>query len=854
MLKVALRGLLTRKLRTALTGFAVVIGVAFVAGTFVFTDAIDASFTDLFERTQKGTDVSVQARQAVEADFEAPPTMPRDTLARVEGLPGVEKAVADVSSDNGNALLDREGDPILSQGPPTIIVSAAQDERFDPLDYAEGGPPETDDQVVIDKATADEFDWHEGDTVTVQSRAPAKKYEVSGVATVGDSENLAGSRLVVMTLDEARRVTEHDGWDEISIAAAGGTSPDQLKATVVRALGSREFTVRTGEEQAAKQAQDLSEALGFIRTALLVFAGVALLVGSFLIFNTFAVTVAQRQKEFALMRTLGASRGQVLRSVLAESVVIGIGASIVGILAGLAIAPGLRALLGAFGLDLGSSSTPLHTRTIIAGLAVGVVATVVSGFVPARRATRIEPVEAMRDAVLPDGGRLRRRRIVVAALVALAGVAVMLVALLGDTGSSNATASALGLGAVLMVFGFALIAPTLVRPLSGLVGRPLERRQGLTGRLARENARRQPQRTAVTASALMIGVALVVFVAIFAAGLRATIDEGIDKQVRAAGIVTHQDGFSPLPQGVVEDLRNVDGVAAVSPIRIETGRLVKTGKNMTLTGVDPETATEALSLDWQQGSNRTLAGLGDDQVLVSKDWASAQHVAVGDSLAFITPRGKRVTYKVAGTYDANVGLIGEITVSNASLQRDWEVKDVQYAMVISDPGTNSGDLKRAEEKALAGFPTAKPLTIGDFKDEQSKGVDTLVNLVYALLSLSVLIALLGIVNTLALSVHERTRELGLLRAVGMSRKQVRQMIRAESVITAAIGAVLGIVLGIVFSLIVSRPLAKDGFVFELPIGPLIAVFILAGIAGVVAAIPPARRASKVDVLRAVTTE
>jgi putative ABC transport system permease protein len=851
LLKVALKGLLARKLRTFLTGFAVVLGVAFVAGTFVFTDTIDASFKDLFERTQKGTDVSVQARLAVEEDFAEPPTMPKDTLDRVKSVPGVGAVNGFVSHDV--TLLDRKGEPILSNGPPTLAVTAAQDKRFDPFEYKEGGPPQNAGEVVIDKATADKYGFHEGDTVTVQGQTPAKQYNVAGVATVGDSENLAGSRLVVFTLDEARKVTGHDGYDDISVAAAGGTSPEQLKAAIARVLGP-DFAVRTGKEQAEKQAQDLSDALGFIRTALLVFAGVALLVGGFLIFNTFSVTVAQRTREFALLRTLGASRGQVLRSVLAETVVIGLAASILGILAGLAIAPGLRALLSSFGIELGSTSMQLETRTIIAGLAVGLIATTVSGFVPARRATRIEPVAAMRDAVTPGAGRVRRRRIIVAALVEALGLAILLYGLFGDPGNANATASALGFGAVLMMFGFALLAPTLVRPLSTVVGAPLERLRGLTGRLARENARRQPQRTAVTASALMIGVALVVFVAIFAAGLRATIDEGIDKQVRAAGIVTHENGFSPLPQGVVEQLRNVGGVQAVSPIRFETGKLVSDGKNLGVTGVDPATVSEALALEWKQGSPSLLSRLGDDEAVVSQDWADGHDVKVGDDIAFITPRGKRFTYTITGTYDAQVGMIGDVTLSNVSLERDWEAKDIAFAMVVASPGTDADTLKQSEDRALRGFPTAKPQTIAEFKDEQNKSVNGLVGLIYALLSLSVIVALLGIVNTLALSVHERTRELGMLRAVGMSRSQVRAMIRAESVITAAIGAVLGTVLGLAFAAIVSRPLAADGFVFKVPVGALIAVFVLAGLAGVLAAIPPARRAARVDVLRAVTTE
>ena len=847
MIKLAFKGLLARKLRTVLTGFAVVLGVAFVAGTFIFTDTIDASFKDLFERTSKGTDVSVQSKLAVEADFAAPPTMPADTLDRVKSVDGVEAATGSVSGDVN--LLDRDGEPILSNGPPTIAVTAGP-ERFDPLTYVEGDKPAGDDQIVIDKGTADEFGFKVGDRVTVAGRAPAKAYEVSGVATLGDSENLAGSRLVVFTLPEGQKVTGHDGYDDISVAAAGGTSPEELKAAIARELGP-EFAVRTGEEQAAKQAQDLSDALGFIRTALLVFAAVALLVGSFLIFNTFSVTVAQRTKEFALLRTLGASRGQVLRSVLAETFVIGVLASLLGIAAGLALAPGLAALLASFGIDLGSTSTVLEPRTVIAGLAVGIVATVVSGFVPARRATRIEPVAAMRDSVLPDAGRVRRRRIVAAVVVEAIGVALLLYGLLGDPGAASATATVLGLGTLLMIFGFALLAPTLVRPLSGLIGRPLARFQGLTGTLARENSRRQPQRTAVTASALMIGVALVVLVAIFAAGLRATIDQGIDEQVKAVSIVTHDDGFSPLPAGIAPVVEQVDGVTAVSRIRFATGRVVGEAGNTTVTGIDPSTARDVITLKWADGSDEVLSGLGTTGVAIPKEFADKHDLRIDSPLELTAPRGNEVTYRVRGIYEPGAGVIGGVLASNASLEADWDAKDIAFLLVAGDdPET----VTKGEEAALAGFPVAKPQTIEGFKDEQNKQVDALVGLVYALLSLSVIVALLGIVNTLALSVHERTRELGLLRAVGMSRRQVRRMVRAESVITAAIGAVLGIVLGIAFAAIVSRPLAEDGFVFELPVVTLITVVVIASIAGVLAAIPPARRAAKVDVLRAVTTE
>jgi putative ABC transport system permease protein len=850
VLKVALKGLLARKLRTALTGFAVVIGVAFVAGTFVFTDTIDASFKDLFERASKGTDVSVQSQLVVEEDFATPPPMEASTLERVQSVDGVEEAAGFVSGDV--SLLDREGEPIVSGGPPTLLLTQGP-ERFDPLTYVEGGPPDHDDEAVIDKATADEFDWGEGDTVTIAGRQPKKDYTVSGVARLGDSDNLAGSRMAVVTLEEGQRVLNEDGFNDVSVAAESGTSPEELKAAIAAELG-RGYAVRTGEEQAEKSAQDLSDALGFIRTALLVFAAVAVLVGGFLIFNTFAVTVAQRSREFALMRTLGASRGQILRSVMAESVVIGLVASIVGIAAGLVVAPGLRALLGAFGLDLGSTSNQLQTRTIVIALLVGLLATVVSGFVPARRATRVQPVEAMRDAEPHAPARLRRRRIVGALLVEALGVALLLYGLLGDPGAASATASVLGLGTLLMIFGLALLAPTLVRPLSSGIGKPLERILGIAGRLGRENSTRQPQRTAVTASALMIGVALVVLVTIFAAGLRATIDQGIDEQVRAAGIITHDDGFSPLPAGVPERLEQVDGVTAVSSIRFESGRLQGEKGTTGVTGVDDETVRDVLTLNWDEGSDEILSGLGADRAAVSNDFAESKDVGVGHRMTFLTPNGNGVSYEVAGIYDSAAGLVGGVIVSNASLESSWDVDDIAFALVAGGPDADQEAIKRAEETALADFPTAKPMTIADFKEEQNKQVDQLVGLVLALLALSVIVALLGIINTMALSVHERMRELGMLRAVGMSRRQVRRMVRAESVITALIGAVLGTVLGIAFAALLSRPLADEGFVFELPIGVLIAVAIVAAIAGVLAAVPPARRAARVDVLRAVTTE
>jgi putative ABC transport system permease protein len=448
--------------------------------------------------------------------------------------------------------------------------------------------------------------------------------------------------------------------------------------------------------------------------------------------------------------------------------------------------------------------------------------------------------------------RVSRRRLLVSTAVIGIGLAALLYGLFGGVGGSGA-AALLGLGMVVMIFGVALLAPVLVRPLARFIGAPLERLQGMPGRLARENAERQPQRTAITASALMIGLALVVFTAIFAAGLRGSIDKVIDEQLsRSALIVTHDDGFSPVPPGVAEQLAKTPGVTVVSPMRWDQANVKGGGDSVPATGVDPSTVTQLFQPEIARGDLQGLAALRDDQAFASDSWAKSHDFKLGDKLQVTTPSGKHVSYELAGTYDNKVGMLGQFLVTNETMTKDWNQPDDAFILV---GGKGKPDaLAQAASKSLADFPVAKAQTLAEYKDESADQVNQLLGLVYALLSLSVIVALLGIVNTLALAVHERTRELGLLRAVGMSKRQVRRMVRAESVITALIGAALGLALGIVFAVIVSRPLADEGFVLTFPIGTLVTLSILAALAGVLAAIPPARRASKVDVLRAVTTE
>ena len=848
MTRMALRGLLARKLRTALTGFAVVIGVAFVAGTFIFTDTINASFDDLFKRVSKGVDVSVTARQVVEGDFGGRvQPLPAGVLQKIEDTPGVE--AAEPRFQTQVTVFGKDGDPIGGNGPPSIVFSQSE-ERFDPNDYVEGGPAGEPGEVTLDKATADREGFQVGDRLRIAGRAPVREYTLSGITKLGDQNSL-GIVSMTMPLAEVQALADRpDTIDEVAVAADGGTSPEAVKAAIIRSVGPG-VTVRTGEEQAEKQASDISESLGFLRIGLLVFAGVAVLVGGFLIFNTFAVTVAQRSREFALLRTLGASRRQVLRSVLVETLVIGFVASVLGILGGMVLAPALRALMASLGIDLPSTGTVVAPRTIIVGLAVGMLATLVSGLIPARRATQVQPVEAMREAGTPGARRLGRLRLIASFATVALGIVVLVVGLVGSDGS--AAAALLGLGVVLMIFGVAMLAPVLVRPLARVIGAPLERLQGMPGRLARENAERQPQRTAITASALMIGLSIVVFTTIFAAGLSHSIDKVLDEQFsRTALIVTHDDGFSPVPPQVAERLQGMPGVETVSPMRFDQANVRGGGDSVPATGVDPATITRVFSPALVQGGPDALAGLRDDQMLADNDWAKDQGFAVGDRVQVTTPKDVKVEYTLVGTYDNQAGVLGQFVVTNASMTKEWNQPDDAFILVS---GRGSPETLEREAKAtLREFPIAKAQTLAQFKDESADQVNQLLGLVYALLSLSVIVALLGIVNTLALAVHERTRELGLLRAVGMSRRQVRRMIRAESVITALIGAVLGLLLGIVFAVVISRALVEDGFVLTFPVGTLILLAVLAALAGVVAAIPPARRASRVDVLRAVTTE
>lgn len=851
MTKLALRGLAARKLRSLLTAFAVVLGVGLVAGTYVLTDTIDSSFDDIFQTANRGSDVIVKSQEAIDTDQGTLPPMDASVLGEVERVDGVERAaggVFDVIS-----FFDSDGDRVGSGGAPTFVASTAP-EPFEPFNYTEGRPPESGGEVAVDALTADRYGFEVGDTVTVAGETGARDYRLTGVARFGDVESFGGAATVIATLAEAQRITDKRGrFDTISAAAEDGVTPDELARRIDAALPD-ELSVLTGTQDAADQAADIEEDLGFIQTALLVFAGIALFVGAFTIFNTFSITVAQRMREFAMLRTLGASRRQVLAAVVGEALIVGLAASVLGLFAGIGIAPGLNALFKAFGADLPNTGTVVLSRTVVVSLVVGTGVTVLAALVPALRATRVPPVAALREgAVLPPG---RRHRLVMpsAFLLLATGVALISVGLFAGIDEEGTALGLLGGGAVAIFLGTALASPRLVRPLASAVGRPIERLRGVTGRIARENAVRNPGRTAVTAAALMIGLALVTFVAVFAGATRASVDDVIDERFAGDIVIQNTDGFTYFTNAVTAAARSVPGVEVASPVRAAEGRLQGQGETITVSGVDGPTFPDVLSLEWAVGSDETLRQLGPGQAALDKDWAADNGLVTGQQFTLTTPTGKEVTYAAIATFD-NPDLMGRVVVSADVLTADFGERRNSYVLIGVADGADADAVRRELGTLLKDrFPNVEALDRQGYKDRVSQSIDQVLGLIYVLLALAIVVSLFGIVNTLALSIHERTREIGMLRAIGMSVRQMRRIVRYEAVITALIGAVLGTVIGVFFGWIVIQPLKDDGFSFTFPAGTILAMLVVSALAGVLAAIAPARRATRVNVLDALAYE
>src|SRR4051794_12587813 len=759
MRKVALRGLFARKLRLVLTALAVALGVTLIAGTYVFTDTINRSFDRIFAETNKGTDASITPRKTIDTSDNGgtQPTVPESVLASVRRQPGVQSAAGSVF-DVGT-VLGRDGKRIGKGGAPNFIASVADQPRFDAFTIKQGRKPQNADEVTIDASTARKQKLKLGDKLAVVATAPRKDYTVVGFTQIAGVDSFGGATVVDMQLAEAQRMLGKKGFDQVQVSAKAGVSPAQLRDQLRPAL-PRSVEVRTGRQQAQKQSADIRDNLGFLTTALLVFAGISLFVGAFIIFNTFSITVTQRMREFALLRTLGTSRGQVMRSVITEGLTIGLLGSVVGLALGVAVAAGLRALFKAVGVDLPSNGNVIAARTIVVSLLVGTVVTVLSSLAPALRATRVPPVEALREGAVPVGRGPSRRVTVAGVALGALGVGLMCAGLFASL-SSNAALSAVGAGAAATFLGVALVSPYLVRPLASLVGRPFEATRGITGRLARENTVRQPGRTAVTAAALMVGVALVTFVSIFAAGVSASIAKAVDDNLKAAFVVQNTDGFSPFSARVLPAVKKVDGVGETSPARFSLAKVRGIKGNQPVSGIDPRTFPDLYGVS---RGEEALRQLGPGSIAVSKKFAEDNKVKAGQTLALTTAIGRKVPLRVNGIVDDKGGFTSALIVSNEQMVTDFgEPKDA-FGFVGVRPGADRTAVQANVKRVLdRQFPEAEVLTAKEFKDKISGNVDQLLSLIYALLALSVIVSLFGIVNTLVLSISERTRELGLLR-------------------------------------------------------------------------------------------
>jgi putative ABC transport system permease protein len=859
MFKLVLRGFAQRKLRVALTAIAIVLGVALMAGTYILTDTINNSFASIFQTASKGHDVVVTPAETLgrEVRSETSPVT-QQMVGKVQRTPGVAQAAGSIFSRG--TFLDTRRKRLTSGFAPAFIASKVP-ARFESFKPIKGRFPANSSEVAIDEATSERSGLGLGRRMIVAGAGATGTYTIVGILRFGGGESFGGAGAALLLPAEAQRLLGQPGrFDQIDVAARPGVTPDELRARI-RAELPGTVDVRTGSEQATHDTSNLEHNLGGLRTFLLIFAYVALVVGAFIIFNTFSITVAQRVRELALLRTLGASRRQILSSVVYESLMLGVLGAGLGLLAGIGVAPLLDQLFKAFGATLPDNGTVIETRTVVVSLLVGIVVTVLAGLAPALRATRVPPVAAMREGVSIPPRPLPTRKWLVIRFVAGVLVLGVLIAV-----------GAAGIGVVLIVIWVFRGARLFVRlrrgearpqrryrivpALGHAIGR-LVRWRGITGQLAEENSVRQPGRTLVTALSLMVGLALVAFVAILAASFKATINRAVDRSFAGNLIVenSHSGSEEGIPPGVAVAVRKVPGVKEVTAIAFTLGRPAGTTHNETVTAVEPESFGKAYKLEWKQGSNATLLGLTGTRMIVTEGFAKSRHLKVGSPLTLLTPTGAHVTLTTTGIIKESAELLGAITINRALGASAFGQREDGVNFVTYVPGATDAQVQPRVDTALkVAYPQVRSRTAAQFKQDLAGQINNLLTLIYVLLALSVIVSLFGIVNTLILSIYERTRELGMMRAIGTSRRQIRQMIRYESVITALIGGVLGLVVGIIGALATSLALSGEGYVQAWPVGTLFVLLLAAAFAGVLAAAIPARRASRLDVLRAISGE
>lgn len=850
MLRVALKNLWDHKIRTLLLGMAVVAGVGFVTASYVFTDSLSLAFQDAFASTTEGIDIEVGPSRSPGSGMggdEAFPRIDGDLVETVAGVKGVATATPYLQ---GFATLVIEGEDRPVFGPPDFVVSWSGSGT---LSVREGRRPEAAGEVAIDAGSAESRSVGVGESIRISGGGRAQEYEVVGTFGFGETAGL-GATFLALTHDEADRLLDAEGRvNSISVVL----EPDAELDRVLTELGSvlpPEARARDSRAVAEEQAAQLQEGLGFFNTFLLVFGGIALLVGSFVVYNAFRVVVAQRGRELALLRVLGATRRQLVWSVLIEALLVGTLASLIGLGVGLGLAVVIRALLGGTGTELPDAGLVLSPRTFVVGMVVGVATTLLSALVPALRTTRISPMEALRDQ--PEFRPVKRWWAVVgvfllAAAVTLVGLGVTRAfeeaAITGNTDPLLLV----GIGCLLAFASFFLLARVMVRPVLGVIGRGA---RSTSARLGRENARRTPRRTAVTATALMIGLGLVATVAVLSRSVEDTILQAVEEGF-TADILVQPAGFDALagiPVEIADEVAEIEGVGQVARLNMVLGRLPGGAAETTLVGVEPDTVELAIAFDSVEGS---FDDLGPGTLAVQRIEADKVGLALGDVVE-LTIEDQPHPAEVVAIFD----LGGEVSdaasyylayESVAALQA--EPRDFAVAVGV-DPSADIGEIAARVTEALADFPGVGVTTLGELVEQIQSALNAVVGMVAGLLLMSVLVAVVGIVLTLYLAVYERTRETGLLRAVGMTRGQVRRMIRFESVLIAVFGTLLGIALGLFCGWALSIGVVGEGVQLGVPWAWIAGGLIGALVAGVAAAVIPARRAARMDVLAAIAYE
>jgi len=851
MIRVALKGLARRKLRTVLTAIAIVLGVALITGTYVLTDSIKGAFGGIFTSVYKGTDATVTGKSAFTLSGQNNTTAPpfdQSLLPVIRGLPDVAKAVGGVG---GEAHLIINDKVVHFGGAPNLGFSVDPSQpELNTLSLVDGNWPGR-NQVVIDESTAHKKDLKVGQAIGVQANGPTLPMRISGFVHFGGAASLGGATLSGFNLPTAQRLFERVGkLDQIRAKAKPGVSPGQLAAEIRNVLPAG-TQVKTGQAQAKSDAKDTESFLNFLQDFLLAFGGIALFVGSFVIANSLSITITQRTRELATLRTLGASRRQVRRTIRLEGLAIGTIASVIGIGVGLVLAIGLFKLFDAVGFTLPNNGLVLHTRTVIVALVVGIGVTFLASLRPAFRATRVPPIAAVREGAELPPGRFAKYRPVFSVVLTVLGFAALIYGLFGHDLGTKKILLFMGLGTLLIFIGVSLLSARFARPLAWVLGWPASRFGGAPGALARDNARRNPQRTASTASALMIGLALVTLVAVIAAGITKSFRGAVNDLWISGYAITAQNNFDPIPIAAGEAAARTPGVQAIANVR--GGDAEVFNKVIQATAVNPG-AAQIFRIKWLHGATNTVfVRLGATGAFVDDGYAKSHHLTIGSPLKLTAPTGQSDTFRVLGVFKPPTGgsPFGSVTISDSTWDKLYDSPQNIYSFVRMHTGETDAN-RAALEHQLAAFPNAKVQTKQEFIDNQISGLNAILNVLYVLLALSVVVSLFGIINTLILTVFERTRELGMLRAIGTTRWQVRNMIGFESVITALMGAAVGIVLGLVLGgLLAAR---VDFIVFALPWRQVIVFAIAAVAVGLLAAIFPAQRAAKLNVLEALQYE